>query len=167
MGATIAAAQNHQPGNLTPENFEAVHDAFSAAEDWTHTEISILADATPHIDSIELSGNISEDNIYEERGKIRAFTVKSTEGDLVRFSLEGGSVSVQTHRPNTSSSASVSYPEWTSVHMIGVFLLFAFHSVDQFIEKNGLRPVVDEVEERKWAIMLALQMIAVAYQLGF
>jgi hypothetical protein len=163
---TVVASTDIRPDDVTPSNFEEVHDAFSVANNWNTVEGTVRPESA-RIDTAKLYGGLDESEHWEHsRGNIISFAVRSADGDVLRFSLEDDSVTVHRYGENSEEADDIEIPEWTTVHFVGVCLMVSMRAVDQFIDKNGLRPVVGEVERRKWAIMMALALLTAVSQTG-
>lgn len=120
------------------------------------------------VDIATLRGDLGSDSAeryLNETGELRSLVVKTEEGELVRFTLHEGSVEVHRDRESVDQSDSeISGSE--TVYFVVTVLLYAMWSVDCYIDRNGLRPVIDEVKERRWTITLACAILTTFCQIG-
>lgn len=47
-----------------------------------------------------------------------------------------------------------------NLYILSLCFQYSLYKVDLFIDDNGLRPVINEVKQRRWVMMLALTMYA-------
>ena len=174
MGAVVAgtagkagiagALDSFEPSEIsTPDEMESLrHELIS--DEWQNISASFEA-VSDHVEKATIHGNIEEDTgflRYQDRAKLRSFLLKSDNGGAVRFTLEGDSVSIHRYG-GTTEEPDVELPDHQTVYLVAQATLYAMYSVDRFIARNGLRPVVDEVKERRWVILVTCSILAVYF----
>ncbi len=113
------------------------------------------------VSSANIYGDVERSEFWKRhQDSLESFLVKSPNGDLVRFKVLGDSVSVRRYDDNPTDHSSEDVPELGVNHYLGVCVMVSFQAVDEYIERNGLRPVVDEVKRRRWVIMMGLALFA-------
>lgn len=111
------------------------------------------------IDSIRLTGDLDdpvEIPRIEVGADLQSLSLQSDDGDLLRYSVSNQS---------TQSTVPVDYPRSQIALFIGTVFAYSIREVDQFIERNGLRPVVDEGKKRQWVVTVATVILTACYQL--
>lgn len=114
---------------------------------------------TGKVDSVKLTGDLDdtvEISRIEATAELQALSLQSDDGDLLRYS-----VSIQ----STQSTGTVDHPRSQTALFIGTVFAYSIREVDLFIERNGLRMVVDEVKRRRWALTVATAILTAYYQL--
>ena len=69
-------------------------------------------------------------------------------------------MSVHRYDDHPGSKHSEDIPELGLAHSLGVYVMVSSRAIDQYIDQHGLRPVVNEVKRRRWAIMMGLALFA-------
>lgn len=168
MGAVVAgsagAFDSLEPSEIsTPDELECLRHVM-ISDNYQNISASFEA-VSDHVVKATIQGNIEDDtgfSRYQDRAKLRSFLLKSDTGRTVRFTLEGDSVSIHRYGGTTKKS-DIELPDYPMVYLVAQAILYAIYSVDQFIDRNGLRPVVEEVKERRWAILVTCSILAVYF----
>ncbi|WP_436908458.1 hypothetical protein [Halosimplex marinum] len=170
MGAVVAGSAEqagavtlesiNQSDISTPDELESLRSELVSGECKVVSE-SFEA-VSDYVEKATIHGDIDTDpefSRFHDRAELRSFILKPEDGGAVRFTLEGDSVSVRRYGQSTDET-DVELPEYQTVYFVGQVILFAMYSVDRFIDRNGLRPVVDEIKERRWVILVTCSILA-------
>lgn len=124
-----------------------------------------------YIDYASTSGDISGSHfdlsLFGNNSELQSFGIQTNDGEFIEYVFQSGSLDVrrvQEHLAKEKKSVEEKYdhlPEWQSVYFASVCTLYAMYLIDNFIDANGLRPVVTEIERRKWAILLGLYLFSI------
>lgn len=176
MGSMTAMASLNKNGYAGIESLKLggdvdLNDLYNALVSSEYTATSVFIE--PHSDSVEsihIEGVSDLDRCKEwqakrKSAKLLSFAVKSREGKAIKFSVDGESLNINRYRESTDQSNS-ELPDSQRFYLIGTALIYAIWSVDRYIDRNGLRPVIDEVKRRRWVIFVACSLITVYCQLG-
>lgn len=109
---------------------------------------------SPQLESITISGELSDNPRFQEvanTGQLQSVVARIRGDSLIQFTVDGESLRVEEIEGGKPVRGS---PEWETIYLFGQLFLYVTWSVDQFIEQNGLRPVVDEIKKRRWVLML-------------
>lgn len=151
------------PEVSTPDELESLHDKLISGE---LQNVSASFEPVPdHIEKATVQGDIKQDSelsSFQDRAKLQSFALKLEEGGAVRFSLADDTLSIHQYT-RSNEEPNVELPEYQSVYLVAQVTLYAMYSVDRFIERNGLRPVVDEIKERRWVILVTCSILAIYF----
>jgi hypothetical protein len=168
---TVTSPVSGDGCNIKPEeisshaDLQQLHDELLSAG-WRGTSVSFNP-PSKNVAATHIYGSADIDKCgiwssFRDSADLRSFVVKSDDGRAIRFALDDDSVAID--RLGTSNQdPNENLPNLQMAYLLGICLLYTIYLVDNFIDQNGLRPVVDEVKERRWAIMLACAILAVYY----
>jgi len=148
----------------TTEQFEDIEKAYEKFGTITSAKFNSTSEA---IDSCTISGK--ETTIHEtvqyteltDNGQLISFTA-AVGNEQVLVKQERGSVSIKKINREDSD---IQLPDWQSVYLIFVALVSATVYIDEFIDRNGLRPAVTELKRRRWIIITTTAVIAALLQI--
>lgn len=163
MSAVVSSA-DISPDSRSPSNYQQAHDALEALG-WDTVE-AVFTSPSPQVTLASVRGDIRRSSFWEQNhGDLKSFVVKSPDGDVVRVSIEDESMSVHCQGTHLAEDFSPEVVDELGLsHFLGVCVMVSFQSVDEYIDRNGLRPVVNEVKRRRWAIMMSLALFAAVCQ---
>ncbi|MBC9985292.1 hypothetical protein E4P24_02760 [Haloferax sp. AS1] len=87
--------------------------------------------------------------------------MKSPSGEVVRVSFEGKRVSINRYSNLPTERSSTGNVDFGVAHYLGVCMVVSFQAIDEYIDRNGLRPVINEIKRRRWTIMMGLALFTV------
>lgn len=153
MGSVAAPdSSGHFVRVETPAELEELGQKLS--DDHWKARSAIYEPIQGRVDSAKLTGDLDnsvESPRIEVAADLQSLSLLSDDGDLVRFSVSNQS---------NQATGPVDYPGSQTALFIGTVFAYSMREVDRFIDRNGLRPVVDEANERRWVIMLTATILA-------
>lgn len=150
----------------TPDELESLRNDLVSG-DYQHVSASFEA-VSDYLEGVSIQGESKADaefSRFQDRAKLQSFILKADGGGSVQLCLERESVSVYRYGQTTGETA-IDLPDYQTAYLVAQSLLYAMYSVDRFIDQNGLRPVVDEVKERRWVILVTCSLLTAYCQLG-
>lgn len=142
----------------TPEDLENLRDKLIA--DSYQTLSAIYEPQAETVEKKVVYGELDESPTYsslKESGDVCSLHVKSDDGSIIRFSLKDSGVEI--HRYGESPQQPDN--DLQKINLVATVLLYVMWEVNKFIDQNGLRPVVNEIKQRRWVIMLVCTILTV------
>jgi len=130
----------------------------------TPDDVTIIVEApeSPTVDRIQFTparevSSLSEleiDRFIPDEGQIKGIRYSFPESDFYKIDFNGDSdISSETASPEIT-------PDINHVFVLSLCMRYAFYRIDEYIDTNGLRPVVDEMKRRRWALTLTVAVYA-------
>lgn len=164
MGVVVARAAQRaleeQPKISGPDDLEDLQKNLHST-DWKPKSASFSPE-DERLQTATLNGELDNSpalSRLRDSAELQSFTVKHPDGEPVRFTLKDGEVDIHQYS-DYSTEPAIHHPDYLTIFLVGHAFLYAMYSVDQLIDRNGLRPVVDEVKERRWVILVTCAILA-------